>query len=75
MGTIVDSGDVAFSAATFLGLNGRERDATGIELGGVGLVLRTGEDVYLLAPADVREARVLQHRVPLCLQQSAGDSA
>jgi len=37
-------------------------------------VLRAGEDVYLLAPANVGEAGVLQRPFPLCFQQSTGNS-
>jgi len=52
-----------------------ERDAPRIKLGGVRLVLRSREDIDLLAPADVYEPRVLQHPFPLCFQQSTGYSA
>ncbi len=38
-------------------------------------MLRAGEDIYLAAPADIREANVVQHPLPLCFQQSTGNSA
>jgi len=37
-------------------------------------MLGSREDVDLLAPAGVYEARVLEHPFPLCFQQSTGDS-
>ncbi len=58
-----------------LGVYPREGHAACIELFCVGLVLRAGEDIHLLSPANVREAHVLQNPIPLCFQQSTGDSA
>jgi hypothetical protein len=55
-------------------LYGGERDAPRIKLGGVRLVLGAGEDVDFSAPADVYEAGVLEYPIPLCFQQSTGDS-
>ena len=53
----------------------RERHAARIELLGIRLVPGAGEDIHLLPPAHIREAHLLQHPIPLCLQQSTGDSA
>ena len=58
-----------------LRLDAAESDAPRLELGRVGLVLRAGEDVDLPAPANVHEAGVFQHPLPLCFQQSTGNSA
>jgi hypothetical protein len=56
-------------------LDRRKRDAPGIELGGVGLMPRTGEDVDFLPPLHLGESDMFQDPVPLCIQQSTGDSA
>ena len=52
-----------------------ERDAARVEVLGVRLVRGAGEDIDLSAPANVREADVVQHPMPLCFQQSTGYSA
>jgi hypothetical protein len=52
-----------------------ERHAPRIKLGGVRLVLRSAEHVSLLSPTNAGETRVLQHPLPLCFQQSTGNSA
>ena len=36
---------------------------------------RAGENVHLLSQFDVHKTGVSQHPVPLCFQQSAGNSA
>ncbi len=38
-------------------------------------MLRAGENIDLLTPANVYETGLLQHVPPLCFQQSTGDSA
>ncbi len=58
-----------------LRLHGAKRHAARIELFSVGFLLRAREDIDLLAPPDVREARLVQRPLPLCFQQSTGDSA
>jgi hypothetical protein len=58
-----------------LPLHGRERHTSCIKLGGIRLVLRSAEHVSLLSPTNAGETGVLQHPLPLCFQQSTGNSA
>ena len=50
-------------------------DAPGLKLFGVGLVFRTGKHVDLCSPTDVLEAGSHKDPLPLCFQQSTGNSA
>ena len=50
-------------------------DAARVELLGVGLMLRAGEHVDLGSPSNVLEAGAGKDPLPLCFQQSTGNSA
>ena len=58
-----------------LGFAAEDSYSPGVERLRGRLVFRPGEDIYLVAEPDVYEAGVVQYPPPLCLQQSAGDSA
>ncbi len=66
---------MAESSARLSTLSGENRNAPRVERFRRRFVLRPGEDVYLVAEPHILEAAVVQHPPPLCLQQSAGDSA
>src|SRR5688572_12771132 len=62
------------STASRSWLDSSEGDALRFELGRVRLVLRAREDVDLAAPAQIDESRRLKDGLPLCFQQSTGNS-
>lgn len=57
------------------GLAGEHGHPAGVELGGVGLVFAAREHVNLVRHDDIDEAGQRQDLAPLCIQQSAGNSA
>ena len=54
--------------------SGAEVDTHGPEIGGAGLLWCVFEDILSPSDLEVDEARVLNERFKLCIQQSAGDS-
>ena len=57
------------------GLSREDRHAPGAELGGIGFVLASGEDIDFVRHHGVRKARGRERLPPLCFQQSTGNSA
>ncbi len=68
------TGDGRGDAVTVLFTSGEEREAEHLEGPGVGFAGGAGERIDRLADHDIREAGLLEHRLPARTGQPAGDS-